>query len=159
VFSQVGSGTTFKIYLPASAATETEVVRSKRPALPVGQGDLILLVEDELALREITKELLESFNYRVITATDGAEAETLYRVHKGRIGAVVTDLMMPIMDGLALIRVLRQLDPQAKVIAVSGLASQDKIDELNTLNLQAFLTKPYTAEQLLTSLHRALAAR
>ena len=159
VFSQVGSGTTFKIYLPASAATETEVVRSKRPALPVGQGDLILLVEDELALREITKELLESFNYRVLTAADGAEAETLYRLRKGRIGAVVTDLMMPIMDGLALIRALRQLDPQAKVIAVSGLAAQDKIDELNTLNVQAFLTKPYTAEQLLTSLQRALAAR
>jgi len=64
--------------------------------------------------------------------------------------------MMPIMDGLALIRALRQLDPQAKVIVVSGLASQDKLDEVNTLNVQGFLTKPYTAEQLLTSLHRAL---
>lgn len=158
VFSQVGSGTTFKIYLPVSVAAETEVVQSKRPALPVGQGDLILLVEDELALREITKELLESFNYRVLTAGDGAEAITLYRRRKGRINVVVTDLMMPIMDGLALIRALRQLDPQAKVIAVSGLASQEKLDEVNTLNLNGFLTKPYTAEQLLTSLHRALAA-
>ena len=158
VFSRVGNGTTFKIYLPVAAATETEVVQSKRPALPVGQGDLILLVEDELALRVITKELLESFNYRVLTAADGAEAETLYRRRKGRINAVVTDLMMPVMDGLALIRALRELDPKAKVIAVSGLASQDKIDELNSLNVQGFLTKPYTAEQLLTSLHRALAA-
>ena len=105
-----------------------------------------------------TKELLESFNYRVLTAADGAEAETLYRRRKGRINAVVTDLMMPVMDGLALIRALRELDPKAKVIAVSGLASQDKIDELNSLNVQGFLTKPYTAEQLLTSLHRALAA-
>ena len=159
VFSQVGGGTTFKIYLPVSAATETEVVQSKRHALPVGQGDLILLVEDELALREITKELLESFNYRVLTAADGAEAITLYRRRKGRINVVVTDLMMPIMDGLALIRALRQLDPEAKVIAVSGLASQDKLDEVNTLNVQGFLTKPYTAEQLLTGLNRALAAR
>jgi len=158
VFSQVGNGTTFKIYLPVAAAPETEVVQRKRPALPVGQGDLILLVEDELALRVITKELLESFNYRVLTAADGAEAETLYRRRKGRINAVVTDLMMPVMDGLALIRALRVLDPQAKVIAVSGLASQDKIDEVNTLNVQSFLTKPYTAEQLLSSLHRALAA-
>jgi PAS domain S-box-containing protein len=157
VCSQVGSGTTFKIYLPVSAASETEVVRRKRHTLPVGQGDLILLVEDELALREITKELLESFNYRVLTAADGAEAVTLYRRRKGRINVVVTDLMMPIMDGLALIRALRQLDPQAKVIVVSGLASQDKLDEVNTLHVQGFLTKPYTAEQLLTSLHRALA--
>ncbi len=159
VSSQLGSGTTFKIYLPVAAASETEVVQSKRPALPVGQGDLILLVEDELALREITKELLESFNYRVLTAADGAEAVTLYRRRKGRINVVVTDLMMPIMDGLALIRALRQLDPQTRVIAVSGLASQEKLDEVNTLNVQGFLTKPYTAEQLLTSLHGALAAR
>ncbi len=159
VYSQVGSGTTFKIYLPIAVATETEVVQSKRPALPVGQGDLILLVEDELALREITKELLESFNYRVLTAADGAEAVTLYRRRKGRINVVVTDLMMPIMDGLALIRALRQLDPQTKVIAVSGLASQEKLDEVKTLNVQGFLTKPYTAEQLLTSLQKALASR
>ena len=159
VFSQMGSGTTFKIYLPVSATTRTEVVQSKRLALPVGQGDLILLVEDELALREITKELLESFNYRVLTAADGAEAVTLYRRRKGRINVVVTDLMMPIMDGLALIRALRQLDPQTKVIAVSGLASQEKLDEVNTLNVQGFLTKPYTAEQLLTSLQKALASR
>jgi CheY-like chemotaxis protein len=93
----------------------------------------------------------------VLTASDGAEAVTLYRRRKGRINVVVTDLMMPIMDGLALIRALRQLDPQSKIIAVSGLASQDKLDEVNTLNVQDFLTKPYTAEQLLTSLHRALA--
>jgi CheY-like chemotaxis protein len=157
VLSQIGSGTTFKIYLPVSADTETEVIQGKRPALPIGQGDHILLVEDELALREITKELLESFNYRVLTASDGAEAITLYRRRKGRINVVVTDLMMPIMDGLALIRALRQIDPQAKIIAVSGLASQEKLEEVSTLNLQGFLTKPYTAEQLLTSLHRALA--
>jgi two-component system cell cycle sensor histidine kinase/response regulator CckA len=158
VFSQVGSGATFRIYLPVSAATETEVVRGKRPALPAGQGDLILLVEDELALREITKALLESFNYRVLTAANGAEGITLYRQRKGRINVVVTDLMMPIMDGLALIRAVRQLDPQAKVIAVSGLASQEILDEVNTLNGQGFLAKPYTAEQLLTCLHLALAA-
>jgi PAS domain S-box-containing protein len=156
VHSQLGSGTAFKIYLPVSADTETEVIQGKRPALPIGQGDHILLVEDELALREITKELLESFNYRVLTASDGAEAITLYRRRKGRINVVVTDLMMPIMDGLALIRALRQIDPQAKIIAVSGLASQEKLDEVSTLNLQGFLTKPYTAEQLLTTLHRAL---
>jgi hypothetical protein len=123
----------------------------------MGQGELVLLVEDELAILEITKELMESFNYRVLTATDGAEAVTLYRQRKGEINVVVTDLMMPIMDGLALIRALRQIDPQAKIIAVSGLASQDKLDEVNTLNVQGFLTKPYTAEQLLTSLHLALA--
>src|SRR6266498_3178551 len=148
VFSQVGRGTTFKIYLPAAASTETEIARRKRSAPPMGQGELILLVDDEQALLEITKELLESFNYRVLTATDGAEAVTLFRRRKGRINLVLTDLMMPIMDGPALIRALRQLDPEAKVIAVSGLASQARLAEVDNLNLQAFLTKPYTTEEL-----------
>ncbi|HYT61114.1 MAG TPA: response regulator [Haliangiales bacterium] len=159
VFSQVGRGTTFKIYLPAAASTETEIARRKRSAPPVGQGELILLVDDEQALLEITKELLESFNYRVLTATDGAEAVTLFRRRKGRINLVLTDLMMPIMDGPALIRALRQLDPEAKVIAVSGLASQARLAEVDNLNLQAFLTKPYTTEELLGTLRQALTAR
>jgi len=159
VFSQVGRGTTFKIYLPAAASTETEIARRKRSAPPMGQGELILLVDDEQALLEITKELLESFNYRVLTATDGAEAVTLFRRRKGRINLVLTDLMMPIMDGPALIRALRQLDPEAKVIAVSGLASQARLAEVDNLNLQAFLTKPYTTEELLGTLRQALTAR
>jgi two-component system, cell cycle sensor histidine kinase and response regulator CckA len=159
VQSQVGKGTTFKVYLPAAAGTETEMIRRKRSAPPVGQGELVLLVEDELALLEITKELLESFNYRVLSATDGAEAITIYRRRKGKINVVVTDLMMPIMDGAALIRALRQLDPEVKIITVSGLGSQDQLAELNNLEVQAFLTKPYTTEQLLATLRKTLTVR
>jgi PAS domain S-box-containing protein len=156
VHSRAGRGTTFKIYLPVAAAAETEITRRKRSSPPAGQGELILLVEDEQALLEMTKALLESFNYRVLTATDGAEAVTLYRRRKGRIKAVITDLMMPIMDGPALIRALRQLDSQVKVIAVSGLASQAGLREVGNLDVHAFLTKPYTTEQLLTTLREAL---
>jgi len=159
VFSQAGRGTTFKIYLPVAASTETEIARRKRSAPPLGQGELILLVDDEQALLEMTKELLESFNYRVVTATDGAEAVTLFRRRKGKINLVVTDLMMPIMDGPALIRALRQLDPEAKIIAVSGLGSQARIAEVDNLNVQAFLTKPYTTEELLSTLRQSLTVR
>ena len=158
VLSQVGHGTTFKVYLPASGVTETEMARRKPSAPPAGRGELVLLVEDELAILELTKELLESFNYRVMTATDGAEAVTLYRQCREEIGIVVTDLMMPIMDGPTLIRALRHLDPQAKVIAVSGLGSQARLPEVSHLNVQAFLTKPYTPEQLMSALHQALTA-
>lgn len=159
VFSQAGRGTTFKIYLPVAAPTETEIARRKRSAPPVGQGELILLVDDEQALLEITKELLESFNYRVVTATDGAEAVTVFRRRKGKINLVITDLMMPIMDGPALIRALRQLDPEAKIIAVSGLGSQARLADVDHLNVQAFLTKPYTTEQLLSTLRQSLTVR
>lgn len=156
VLSQLGRGTTFKIQLPVAPATETERVRRKPQTPPLGQGELVLLVEDELAILEITKELLESFNYRVLTATDGVEAVTLYRQHKGDVQIVVTDLMMPIMDGPALIRALRQLDPKAKVIAVSGLGSQARLAEVSDLNVQAYLTKPYSTELLMSTLRHTL---
>jgi PAS domain S-box-containing protein len=156
VFSQVGKGTTFKIYLPVVSATGTEIARREQSTPPLGRGELVLLVDDEQALLEMTKALLESFDYRVITATDGAQAVTLYRQRKGTIKAVITDLMMPIMDGLALIRALRKIDPDVKVIAVSGLASQAKLSEVGKLEVQAFLTKPFTTEHLLTTLRKAL---
>ena len=158
VSSQVGKGTAFKIYLPASTTTEAQPAQGTTPEPQMGQGEQILLVEDELAILEITKETLETFNYRVLTAADGVEAVTLYRQRKGEISIVVTDLMMPIMDGPALIRALRQIDPQVKVIAVSGLGSVAKLTEAENLNVQAFLTKPYTTNKLLTALHEVLVA-
>ncbi len=156
VSSQVGKGTTFKIYLPAPATTDTVSAEGAPPELPMGQGEQILLVEDELAILEITKEMLEAFNYRVLTATDGVEAVTLYRQRRGEINIVVTDLMMPIMDGPALIRALRQIDPQVKVVAISGLGSIGKLAETEHLNVQAFVTKPYTTSKLLTALREVL---
>jgi two-component system cell cycle sensor histidine kinase/response regulator CckA len=159
VSSQVGKGTTFRVYLPATETSEAELVREQPPQPPLGRGEQILLVDDELAILEITKETLETFNYRVLTAADGVEAVTVYRQHKGEIHLVVTDLMMPIMDGPALIRALRQIDPQVKVVAVSGLSSSGKLAEAEKLNAQAFLTKPYTTEKLLTVLDEVLTGK
>ena len=159
VSSQVGKGATFKLYLPAMMATETELVNQEPKPPVMGKGQGILLVDDELAILEITKETLETFNYRVATATDGVEAVTLYRQRKGEINAVVTDLMMPIMDGPALIRALRQIDPQVKVVAVSGLDSRAKLAEAQNLNVQAFLGKPYTTEKLLAVLDEVLSGK
>ncbi|TMQ00408.1 MAG: PAS domain S-box protein [Verrucomicrobia bacterium] len=159
VSSQVGKGATFKLYLPAMMATETELVNQEPKPPVMGKGQGILLVDDELAILEITKETLETFNYRVATATDGVEAVTLYRQRKGEINAVVTDLMMPIMDGPALIRALRQIDPQVNVVAVSGLDSRAKLAEAQKLNVQACLGKPYTTEKLLAVLDEVLSGK
>ena len=81
-----------------------------------------------------------------------------YRQRKGEVNVVVTDLMMPIMDGPALIRALRQLDHHVKVVAVSGLGSQAQLAESSNLNVQAFLNKPYTTELLMTTLRQVLKA-
>jgi CheY-like chemotaxis protein len=145
VHSEVGKGTTFDIYLPIQEVTETAVTEEKAE-LPLGNGELILLVEDENSIREITKTALETFGYSVIDAIDGTEAIVAYATHREKIALVVTDMMMPIMDGASTIRAIQQLNPKAKFIAVSGSKQDEKIADQETVT---FLQKPYTSEKLL----------
>jgi two-component system, cell cycle sensor histidine kinase and response regulator CckA len=152
VYSEQNKGTQFVVYLPAFAAGEAEHVEIARPELPSGHDELILVVDDEDAIRQITKGTLETFNYRVLTAADGTEAVALYAQHRDEIACVITDMMMPFMDGPATIRALQKLNPQVRIIAASGLAANEKSAEANALGVRLFLSKPYTAEKLLHSL-------
>ena len=156
VYSELNKGTQFSVFLPAVSAGETEPTEVVRPDFPSGHGELILVVDDEEAIREITKGTLETFNYRVLTAADGTEAVALYAQHRDDVAAVITDMMMPFMDGPATIRALQKLNPQIKVIAASGLAANDKAAEANPLGVNLFLSKPYTAEKLLRALAEIL---
>lgn len=159
VYSEEQKGTTFKVYLPAQETRKEKPIRSERLPLFVGQGELVLVVDDEASIREITKETLETCGYRVLTASDGTEAIALYVQHQREIAVVVTDMMMPFMDGSATIRALQKLNPQAKIIATSGLSSYEKIRETAGANVRAFLPKPYTAKKLLSTLHEILQSR
>ena len=123
--------------------------------MPLGRGELILVVDDEIAIREITRGTLEAFGYRALTACDGTEAVALYAQHKDEIKLVLTDLMMPYMDGPVTIRALQKLNPHVKIIASSGLAENAKMAQVNG-GVRRFLPKPYTAEKLLTTLNELL---
>jgi CheY-like chemotaxis protein len=114
------------------------------------------LADDELAVREMTEAMLEAHRYRVLSAKDGADALMLFQQHKDKISVVVTDLMMPIMDGPALIRQIRQISPDARIVCISGLASGGRLAELDRSNVQAVLSKPYTADELLDALGKLL---
>src|SRR5205823_4786336 len=122
--SEVGRGTVFSVYLPAARTEDTGFVKMGLPAMEMGRGETVLLVEDEAALLEIAREMLEAFNYRVVTASDGAEALALYEQRAREINVVVTDMMMPVMDGAALVQELRRIQPQVKVVCVSGFGSR-----------------------------------
>jgi PAS domain S-box-containing protein len=156
VYSEPGRMTQFKIYLPAADALFQMSTDDERARLPMGNGELILVVDDEAAIREITKGTLEMYGYRAITANDGTEAIALYAQHKDQIKVVLTDMMMPYMDGPATIRALQKLDPHVKVIASSGLSDNGKMVEAVTVGTRAFLPKPYTAEKLLKMLAEIL---
>ena len=154
VCSEVERGTEFKVYLPAAEGTET--VAASDIKLPLGHGELILVVDDELAIREITRTALETYSYKVLTASDGIEAIALYVQHKQEISAVLMDMMMPAMDGATAIAVLQKMNPQISIIALSGLASNQKVAGAAGPGVKAFLSKPYTAKQLLHTINEVL---
>lgn len=153
VYSELGKGTTFKVHLPALAASQ-ELSREETHEMPKGNGELILVIDDEQSILQVTKSSLESHGYDVITAGDGTEALALYAERKGEIKAVLTDMMMPFMDGAATIRALRKMNPDARIIAASGLASNE--GSANSVKADMFLTKPYTAEKLLKGLQKVI---
>ncbi|HEY9744172.1 MAG TPA: response regulator [Coleofasciculaceae cyanobacterium] len=154
VSSEVGKGTQFKVYLPVAEAAQTEPVEDLE--LPKGHGELILVVDDEPAIRDITKTSLQTYNYRTLTASDGIEAVALYVEHQEEISVVLTDMMMPSMDGPTTIRTLQKINPQVKIIAVSGLAPNEKLTKAVGASVKTFLSKPYTVKELLTTLQSVL---
>jgi CheY-like chemotaxis protein len=157
VYTEVGKGTAFKVYLPAITTNETLKAQEHQRELPGGHGELILVVDDEDQIREMTKKTLETHGYRVITANDGKAAIELYTKNRDDIKLVLMDMMMPVMDGSVSIRELRKAYPEVKIIAVSGLTQKDKIAEVE-IQVQAFLAKPYTAEKLLNTIQGILSA-
>lgn len=150
VYSEPSRGTKFSVYFPAAVEeTETNAAKSGSP-YPQGKGELILLADDEANILQITKATLEKYGYRTLTAADGAEALAVYAQNAGEISLVLTDMMMPFMDGAATIRALRRLNPQLPIIAASGLTTTEQTAEIQNLSVSGFLSKPYTAEQILT---------
>jgi len=152
VYSEGGRGSRFSIYLPAIDTAQVSSAQTPRLDLPVGNGELILVVDDEVAIREIAKETLRAFGYEVLTANDGTEALALFAKHHEAVRCVITDMMMPFMDGPATIRALRKLAPDMKIIATSGLKATSKTAEVARLGVSTLIQKPYTAEALLRAL-------
>lgn len=154
VNSRVGEGTQFKVYLPASIEkSELDSETSINP-LPQGRQELILVVDDEEAIRRVSQHALESNGYRVITAGDGAEALLALSRSREQIRAVVTDMLMPVMDGATLIRSLRRHSLDLRVIAMSGLVEQEEAAIQAGLGDGAFLIKPFNAEKLVRTVYR-----
>lgn len=154
VKSVVGQGTQFKIYLPAMNAAE--IPENQDHEIPMGENEMILVVDDEAAIREISKVSLETHNYRVLTANDGIEAITIYAQHKYEIDLAIVDIMMPSLDGAVTIRTLQKINPKIKIIAVSGLMSNSQLNTNSISGINLFLPKPYTAKELVTAVYQAL---
>ncbi|MDL5054276.1 response regulator [Oscillatoria laete-virens NRMC-F 0139] len=156
VYSEVKQGTKFKIYLPALEGEKALIGLPQ--LLPKGNGELILVADDEAAIREVVKASLETYNYQVLTASDGIEALALYAQYKDKVSVVLMDMMMPSMEGPVAIRTLQKINSKVKVVAVSGLSSSNLVNAARNVGIQEFLAKPFTSEELLLALHRILSA-
>jgi PAS domain S-box-containing protein len=157
VSSKQGEGASFMVYLPAERMlpTDDDPVSQPQP-LPRGNGELVLAIDDEETIREAAKEILESEGYRVITAPNGAEGVRLYNQHRFEVAVVFIDMDMPVMDGASAIATLKSINPDLKIIGVSGLCSGDTESSARQAGAQCFIPKPYSAELLAQTLHAIL---
>ena len=156
VYSELHKGSQFTLYLPALSTPGSVDAAVLQTDLPLGHGELILVVDDEESMREITRGTLETFGYQVLTASDGTEALALYADKKNEIAVVLTDMVMPFMDGPATIRALQRMNPKVRIIAASGLGAGQHAGEGVLEGVAVFLNKPYTAEKLLKTLAQVL---
>ena len=155
VYSEPHNGTQFSIYLPVSESSFETVQNKYTAPYPKGSGELILVVDDEENIRQITTATLEKYGYKTLNAADGTEAIAVYSQNE-KIDLVITDMSMPYMDGAATIRALRKINPDLKIISASGLTNFKRAENQD-LETNAFLLKPFTAEKLLTTIAEVLA--
>ncbi len=155
VHSELGVGTEFKVYLPAFSEFRPVQV-SKNENEFWGNGELILLIDDEKAILSIVQDILESKGYKVVTANNGREGIDIFKKFNEKISLVITDIMMPHGDGISFIRHLRNDDQDIRIIGSSGLGYDSYSKELKNLQIDTFLQKPYSANALLKAVNSSL---
>lgn len=156
LYSEPGRGTTFNLYFPSGAGEKEIKETHSEVEFLQGNGECILLVDDECVLREVFKQTLEASGYKILLAADGIEAVSLIAQNLNTVDLVITDLNMPNMDGQTLVRTLQKMKPSLPIIATSGLADSERLAELSKLHLAKFLPKPYTAGRLMKSIAEVL---
>ena len=156
-YSEPSKGTGFRVYLPAipdeSALRDTP---SPAPAICRGNGETVLVIDDEENILEVTRHILGNFGYQVLTASNGTEGISLFRDHRQEIASVITDMTMPGLDGPATIHGILEIDPNAKIIAVSGIRANGEIARAIGNGVRHFVHKPFSAQTILTALNETL---
>ncbi len=154
VQSQPDQGSQFAVYLPACLRPSFPTAMNLDPLM--GHQETILVVDDEQAILQVMKTTLEAYNYQVMTAHNATAAIALYQQHHAHIDLLLVDVMMPGIDGAAMMPLLQHLHPQVKAIAMSGLSTDSVMQRMEAIGFQAFLAKPIMTETLLHTLHDCL---
>jgi len=149
VYSDVGKGTVFRVYFPAGAPSSGESASAEATPPPRGNGELILLVDDDHSVRHVAEATLQAYGYRVVAASDGSDALERFKQVGNQVALVLTDLTMPVMDGAALMRAISQIDATVPLVAMSGLADVGERHLPSDISVARVLAKPFTAKTML----------
>lgn len=156
VESKQGLGTVFNIFVPAHDSSTRQQFNAPAFDIQSGSGEMILVIDDEASSREMIARALETYGYKTLVADNGANALNLFAPRRGAISAVITDMAMPVMDGTATINALRRLQPNIRIIAITGLADASRLKEISDLGVNVLLEKPFDAEALLNAVSETL---
>ena len=156
VDSRLGQGTTFELYFPATPQVEAGKPAGREASIQRRQGELILVVDDEAAMRASVCYVLKSNGYQVVTAAEGGEGLSVFLQHRAKIRAVITDLIMPVVSGPDLIAALRAIEPGVVILGMTGQLGRPGGPGFEAFNLSAILTKPFSGPELLRALDAGL---
>jgi two-component system, cell cycle sensor histidine kinase and response regulator CckA len=156
VYSEPEVGSNFAVYFPVAESDALQTGAIERKQFPRGNGELVLVVDDEENIREISRASLEKFNYKVLTAANGEEAISMFADKTDDISLVLTDIAMPQTDGFELIKAIRKIDETAKIVVMTGLLTETQLAALQELGIKNVLQKPFTADALLSLLPEIL---
>ncbi|MCP4219861.1 MAG: response regulator [bacterium] len=155
IYSEPGEGTVFNVYVPVYYSDVAAADKKDNDELIYGEG-LILVVDDESVMLHMTREILTDCGYDVVTAVNGEDGVRIFRNLEKKIRGVILDVMMPRMSGKEAFVEMKKIDPDIKVLVISGYKHHERIEELYALGIKEFLQKPYTAHKLSDALWRIL---
>jgi len=156
VKSAPGDGSTFFVFIPAIDTKPAEMLATPQVALR-GHGEGILIIDDEPSVRDVTRQILQTFGYTPYVAMSGIDGIELYRQNQKAIQLVIADWMMPGMSGAETIQGLRNVNPEVKALVATGLLDESENGPMNFPGVSKTLIKPFRAHVLLESIHEALA--
>ncbi|RJP14857.1 MAG: PAS domain S-box protein [Candidatus Abyssobacteria bacterium SURF_5] len=154
VYSEPGAGSTFKVFLPAVGKAESKEPREDH--LPRGGNEIILIVDDEAAIRSLAKDALEGKGYKVLLAEDGKEAIEVYRESFADIALVILDMVMPKMGGRETFLKMQEINPGIKALLSTGYSQNGKAKEILDCGVFGFIQKPYQVNKLLSKVRNVL---
>ena len=160
VYSEPGHGTRFQLHIPAADEGDgVEHVLEPVEEFPRGNGEYVLVVDDEVAIRQIVRQTLDAYGYQTLEAGNGREAVDIIEAGDVEIDLVLTDMMMPVMDGAATAKYLFENRPEIVVVTASGLNANGGVARARDLGVSHFIAKPFTTDALLRTLREALDGR